>query len=112
MDLDISEVSTLTRQALSHLLDAPDRLGKDWCLLAVKMGLTDKVRLHMCFLNLKTVFGEAHDTLLVVRIMKMKRVFLLKVPKLEGGNKARGQSQTAKLLDEWERRGNSNKISE
>ena len=45
MDLDISEVSTLTRQALSHLLDAPDRLGKDWCLLAVKMGLTDKVRL-------------------------------------------------------------------
>ena len=44
MDLDISEVSTLTRQALSHLLDAPDRLGKDWCLLAVKMGLTDKVR--------------------------------------------------------------------
>lgn len=45
MELDISEVSTLTRQALSHLLDAPDRLGKDWCLLAVKMGLTDKVRL-------------------------------------------------------------------
>ena len=44
MELDISEVSTLTRQALSHLLDAPDRLGKDWCLLAVKMGLTDKVR--------------------------------------------------------------------
>ena len=44
MDLDISEVSTLTRQALSHLLDAPDSLGKDWCLLAVKMGLTDKVR--------------------------------------------------------------------
>jgi len=76
MELDISEVSTLTRQALSHLLDAPDRLGKDWCLLAVKMGLTDKV------------------------------------PKLEGGNRARGQSQTAKLLDEWERRGNSNKIND
>ena len=47
MDLDISEVSTLTRQALSHLLDAPDRLGKDWCLLAVKMGLTDKVRFRV-----------------------------------------------------------------
>ena len=39
-------------------------------------------------------------------------IIRLQVPKLEGGNKARGQSQTAKLLDEWERRGNSNKISE
>ena len=47
MELDISEVSTLTRQALSHLLDAPDRLGKDWCLLAVKMGLTDKVSISI-----------------------------------------------------------------
>ena len=52
MDLDISEVSTLTRQALSHLLDAPDRLGKDWCLLAVKMGLTDKVRLLLLFASM------------------------------------------------------------
>ena len=39
-------------------------------------------------------------------------VLEFKVPKLEGGNKARGQSQTAKLLDEWERRGKANKISE
>jgi hypothetical protein len=75
-DLHISEISTLTRQTLSHLLDSKDRLGKDWCLLAVRMGLTDKV------------------------------------PKLEGGNRAKGQSQTAKLLDEWERKGKSSSIGQ
>ena len=73
--LHISEMSTLTRQTLSRLLDPQDRLGKDWCLLAVRMGLTDKV------------------------------------PKLEGGKRARaGQSQTAKLFDEWEKRGKASSI--
>jgi death-associated protein kinase len=75
--LHISEISTLTRQILSHLLDPEDKMGKDWCLLAVRMGLTDKV------------------------------------PKLEGGKATaqRGLSQTAKLLDEWER-GKSSSIGD
>jgi death-associated protein kinase len=63
--MHISTISTLTRQSLCSLLDPEDQLGRDWCLLAVRMGLIDKV------------------------------------PKLEGAR--RGQSQTAKLLDEWEK---------
>ena len=43
-------------------------MGKDWCLLAVQLGMADRV------------------------------------PKLEG-TRGRGQSQTAKLMDEWERNG-------
>ena len=50
--------------------------------------------------------------MLLIRKCFNNLIIRLQVPKLEGGNKARGQSQTAKLLDEWERRGNSNKISE
>ncbi len=43
VDLHTSAVSTLTRQSLCQLLDPEDPLGKDWCLLAVQLGLTDKV---------------------------------------------------------------------
>ncbi len=43
VDLHTSSVSTLTRQSLCQLLDPEDPLGKDWCLLAVQLGLTDKV---------------------------------------------------------------------
>ena len=42
-DLHISAISTLTRQLLCQLLDPVDPLGKDWCLLAVKLGLVDKL---------------------------------------------------------------------
>ena len=42
-DLHISAISTLTRQLLCQLLDPVDPLGKDWCLLAVKLGLIDKL---------------------------------------------------------------------
>ena len=42
-DLHISAISTLTRQILCQLLDPVDPLGKDWCLLAVKLGLVDKL---------------------------------------------------------------------
>lgn len=41
--LHISTISTLTRQLLCQLLDTTDPLGKDWCLLAVKLGLVDKL---------------------------------------------------------------------
>jgi len=42
-DLHISAISTLTRQLLCQLLDPTDPMGKDWCLLAVKLGLVDKL---------------------------------------------------------------------
>jgi len=42
-DLHVTSISTVTRQALCQLLDPVDPLGKDWCLLAVQMGLQDKV---------------------------------------------------------------------
>ena len=42
-DLHISAISTLTRQILCQLLDPVDPLGKDWCLLAVKLGLVEKL---------------------------------------------------------------------
>lgn len=42
-DLPVSALSTVCRQQLCRLLDPPDPLGKDWCLLAVKLGLADKI---------------------------------------------------------------------
>ena len=43
-ELHVSSMSTVTRQTLCQLLDPAHPLGKDWCLLAVQMGLIDKVR--------------------------------------------------------------------
>ncbi len=74
IDLHASSLSTLTRQGLCQLLDPQDPMGRDWCLLAVKMGLADKV------------------------------------PRLEGETK--GQSQMAKILDEWEAADARNTIGE
>ncbi|KAJ8005494.1 hypothetical protein DPEC_G00118540 [Dallia pectoralis] len=42
-DIHISQVSLLARRKLCRLLDPPDALGKDWCLLAMNLGLTDLV---------------------------------------------------------------------
>ena len=42
-DLHVSSISTVTRQSLCHLLDGPHPLGRDWCLLAVQLGLSEKV---------------------------------------------------------------------
>ena len=39
----MSGMSTVTRQSLCTLLDPPHHLGRDWCMLAVAMGLVDKV---------------------------------------------------------------------
>ena len=41
--LHVSSMSTVTRQGLCQLLDPPHNMGKDWCMLAVQMGLSHKV---------------------------------------------------------------------
>ncbi|ELT88672.1 hypothetical protein CAPTEDRAFT_228788 [Capitella teleta] len=41
IDLHISHMSVHLRRKLSSLLDPPDCMGKDWCLLAVGLGLTE-----------------------------------------------------------------------
>lgn len=41
--LPVRELSNGCRRSLSALMDPPDPLGKDWCLLAVKLGLTESV---------------------------------------------------------------------
>ncbi|XP_069694753.1 death-associated protein kinase 1-like isoform X2 [Periplaneta americana] len=42
-ELPVTALSTVCRQQLCKLLDPPDPLGKDWCLLAVQLGLADKI---------------------------------------------------------------------
>lgn len=39
----ISDVGLLARRKLCRMLDPPDALGKDWCLLAMNLGLSDLV---------------------------------------------------------------------
>ncbi|CAI9559328.1 unnamed protein product [Staurois parvus] len=43
MDHHVSDLNILVRRKLSRLLDAPDPMGKDWCLLAMNLGLPDLV---------------------------------------------------------------------
>uniref|UniRef100_A0A7M4ES03 Death-associated protein kinase 1 n=1 Tax=Crocodylus porosus TaxID=8502 RepID=A0A7M4ES03_CROPO len=43
MDIHVSDLNLLTRRKLSRLLDPPDPMGKDWCLLAMNLGLPDFV---------------------------------------------------------------------
>ncbi|KPP66080.1 death-associated protein kinase 1-like, partial [Scleropages formosus] len=43
MDIHISDVCLLARRKLCRLLDPPDAMGKDWCLLAMNLGMTDLV---------------------------------------------------------------------
>ncbi|XP_064461428.1 death-associated protein kinase 1-like isoform X2 [Ornithodoros turicata] len=38
-----SQLSLLTRQRLGAALDPPEKLGRDWCLLAVQLGMTDRL---------------------------------------------------------------------
>lgn len=42
-DLSISELGAACQQALARLMDPPDPLGRDWCLLAVKLGFAHKI---------------------------------------------------------------------
>ncbi|CAH1798047.1 unnamed protein product [Owenia fusiformis] len=41
VDLHVSHLSLNTRREFSKLLDRPDPMGRDWCLLAVKLDLAD-----------------------------------------------------------------------
>ena len=68
--MHISAISTLTRQMLCQLLDPSDPMGRDWCLLAVRLEMADKV------------------------------------PKLDAASE-KISSQTARVLDEWERNASS-----
>ncbi|XP_006898936.1 PREDICTED: death-associated protein kinase 1 isoform X2 [Elephantulus edwardii] len=43
MDIHASDLNLLTRRKLSRLLDPPDPMGKDWCLLAMNLGLPELV---------------------------------------------------------------------
>uniref|UniRef100_A0A8C9MMC8 Death associated protein kinase 1 n=1 Tax=Serinus canaria TaxID=9135 RepID=A0A8C9MMC8_SERCA len=43
MDIHVSDLNLLIRRKLSRLLDPPDPMGKDWCLLAMNLGLPDLV---------------------------------------------------------------------
>uniref|UniRef100_A0AAR2KBH9 non-specific serine/threonine protein kinase n=1 Tax=Pygocentrus nattereri TaxID=42514 RepID=A0AAR2KBH9_PYGNA len=40
-DVPVVEVSHLARRKLCRMLDPPDALGKDWCLLAMNLGLSE-----------------------------------------------------------------------
>ena len=77
MNLHISAISTLTRQLLCQLLDPPDPLGKDWCMLAVKLEMSDKLP----------------------KLDENK--------KATSYSSAANASPTAKMLDEWEERASS-----
>uniref|UniRef100_A0A8C6WPM1 non-specific serine/threonine protein kinase n=1 Tax=Neogobius melanostomus TaxID=47308 RepID=A0A8C6WPM1_9GOBI len=46
--IHISDVPLLARRKLCRMLDPPDALGKDWCLLAMNLGLTELVAKHRC----------------------------------------------------------------
>lgn len=41
IDLDISHLTLHTQRLLSLLMDPADPMGRDWCLLAVTLGLSD-----------------------------------------------------------------------
>ena len=76
--VNIGGISTLTRQTLCALLDRQDPMGRDWCLLALKMGLVEKM-------------PKLDKQSLVAGI----------------GGSVKRQSQTAKLLDESEQTSNA-----
>ncbi|XP_071450473.1 death-associated protein kinase 1-like isoform X2 [Hetaerina americana] len=78
-ELPVTSLSTACRQMLCRLLDPPDPLGKDWCLLAVQLGMADKI--------------ASLDTPSVTPAL---------TPVLISGQPI---SQTARLLDEWARFG-------
>jgi len=42
-DLPISLLPVNTRRSLATMMDVPDPLGNDWCLLALRLGLSDRI---------------------------------------------------------------------
>lgn len=47
-EIPVAALSTVCRQQLCRLLDPPDPMGRDWCLLAVKLGLSDRIAALDC----------------------------------------------------------------
>ncbi|KAM8866423.1 death-associated protein kinase 1 isoform 1-T2 [Synchiropus picturatus] len=86
-DVHISDVPLLARRKLCRMLDPPDALGKDWCLLAMNLGLTDLVAKHCA--------GTANGT------------SQLDSSGLDGGQAALQPSPTAAVLQEWSGRADS-----
>uniref|UniRef100_H2N2S0 non-specific serine/threonine protein kinase n=1 Tax=Oryzias latipes TaxID=8090 RepID=H2N2S0_ORYLA len=72
----VSELPLLARRKLCRMLDPPDALGKDWCLLAMNLGLTELVAKY----SSATPNGAPHP----------------EAPELQ-------PSPTAALLQEWSR---------
>lgn len=85
-DIHISDVPLLARRKLCRMLDPPDAMGKDWCLLAMNLGLTDLVAKHST--------GTPNGT-----------------PELDSGKDSQQAvlqpSPTAALLQEWSGRADS-----
>lgn len=42
-DLHCSNLSLLTKQKLCAILDPPEPIGRDWCMLGILLGMTDKL---------------------------------------------------------------------
>ena len=42
-ELHSSNLSVLTKQQLCSLLDPPESIGRDWCMLGILLGMTDKL---------------------------------------------------------------------
>lgn len=42
-DLHVGALGVLVRQQLCRLLDPPDPMGRDWCLLAVQLGMVERL---------------------------------------------------------------------
>uniref|UniRef100_A0A674NFT6 Death-associated protein kinase 1 n=1 Tax=Takifugu rubripes TaxID=31033 RepID=A0A674NFT6_TAKRU len=80
-DIHISDVPLLARRKLCRMLDPPDAMGKDWCLLAMNLGLTDLVAKHSSGTN-----GAAEP---------------------DSPQAAQQPSPTAALLQEWSSRADS-----
>ncbi|KAG8222005.1 hypothetical protein J437_LFUL002766 [Ladona fulva] len=74
-ELPVTALSTACRQMLCRLLDSPDPMGKDWCLLAVQLGLAEKIA-NFDSMSPAPIYVNGHAS-----------------------------SQTARLLDEWARFG-------
>lgn len=43
VDISVSQLQLSARSELAALLDAPDTLGRDWSILAVKLCLTEQI---------------------------------------------------------------------
>lgn len=71
-ELHISNLSKLTKFKLSSLLDPLEPMGRDWCMLGVRLGLTDKLpkldphnlgNVSPTWMLLNECIGEKHCTI-------------------------------------------------